>query len=207
VNDREIIRRLLEIGAGDGVRDDAVFAAARARLASPDDFDSLDAVARAAYQTACDKGWHRTREAAAAEAASVRLAMLFLATHGYGADDLAPLADVHARLLRAVDLADGVDIPAELALIHEEVSEALQAYRDPRMHPRRCYVSRGDEIVDVTDGMGAAGKPEGLALELVDVLIRVLKLGVAARLPIAAELRRKMAYNAARPARHGGKRL
>lgn len=64
-----------------------------------------------------------------------------------------------------------------LALIHSEVSEALEAYRD-----------RDD------DGIGE---------ELADIVIRTMDLAEGLGYDIEAEMLRKMKYNKTRPRMHG----
>ena len=83
------------------------------------------------------------------------------------------------------------NIPERLALIHSEVSEALEDYRDGKMS------------LVLTD----SGKPIGFPSELADILIRVLDL--AAHLGIDADhaVRVKMEYNSGRPHKHGRKVL
>ena len=88
----------------------------------------------------------------------------------------------------------------EIALFHSEVSEALEAYRD------------GDDVTRITHAPKAAGdqsksKPEGVAVELADVLIRIFDTCGARGIPLEEALGAKMAYNKTRPHRHGGKRI
>lgn len=80
---------------------------------------------------------------------------------------------------------------ALLALVHSETSEALEAYR-----------ARGLEAWTRVDG-----KPEGVAAELADVVIRVADLAGYLGIDLGAAIRGKMEFNAGRPHRHGGKNL
>lgn len=78
-----------------------------------------------------------------------------------------------------------------IALLHSEASEALDAYRirGPSTH--------------TTD----TGKPDDVASELADVLIRLLDTCEVYGVDLEWEYERKMAYNWTRDFRHGGKRL
>ena len=78
-------------------------------------------------------------------------------------------------------------IPEKLALIHSEVSEALEDYRDGAM---------------VTT-VGETGKPVGFPSELADIVIRVCDLAGALGVDLEAEIAQKMRHNASRPRKHG----
>lgn len=78
----------------------------------------------------------------------------------------------------------------DIALLHSEVSEALEAYRD------------GDWGSTREDG-----KPEGVDSELADVLIRLLDMTHRYSIDIEEVTLRKLEYNAGRGHRHGGKAL
>lgn len=77
----------------------------------------------------------------------------------------------------------------KLALITTEVSEAIEAVREGRFFTLRIR-----------------GKPEGMASELADIVIRTVHLADLLGIDLAEEIRVKMAYNEKRPFRHGGKR-
>ena len=81
---------------------------------------------------------------------------------------------------------------ALLALIHGEVSEAVEAVRSGDWEYRVC-----DE-----EGRSVA-KPEGFPIELGDIVGRVLDLAVALGIDLETCLADKNRYNKTRPYRHG----
>lgn len=98
-------------------------------------------------------------------------------------------------LLRREDgevIVDFNRVGALIALIHSEASEALEEARKGADH----------FLVRVQDG-----KPEGVVVELADVIIRVLDMAAALELDLESAVVLKMAYNRTRPHRHGNKTL
>lgn len=79
-----------------------------------------------------------------------------------------------------------------IALMHSELSEALEEYRN------------GHALDEVYFN---DGKPEGVPVELADVIIRILNFCGQYNVDMEEALRVKMAYNETRPFRHGGKKL
>ena len=78
--------------------------------------------------------------------------------------------------------------PELIALMHSELSEALEAWRE-----------RKPPVYFVED------RPEGWAVELIDCVIRILDTLTRENQDTEDILRRKMQYNEGRPYRHGGK--
>lgn len=84
--------------------------------------------------------------------------------------------------------------PAEiLALVHSEVSEALEEIRN------------GHEPTDIY--FGDKGKPEGYLVELADAVIRILDEFDFHGVDAEKVIQMKVDYNATRPHLHGGKTL
>lgn len=76
-----------------------------------------------------------------------------------------------------------------VALCHSELSEAVEEYR------------AGRPMVWANVG----GKPEGIAVEMADCLIRILDWFGHEGLDVDEIVRQKMAYNRGRPYKHGKK--
>jgi len=81
-----------------------------------------------------------------------------------------------------------------LALIHSEVSEALEVYR----------LKGKDSLKE--NWLDEKGKPEGFTVELADVVIRIADLCGELGLDLESALTTKLSYNQSRPYRHGNKK-
>lgn len=93
-----------------------------------------------------------------------------------------------------------------LMLMTSELAEALESHR--RSEPVLWYKHRDDHDKDWTqlrEVDGELGKPEGIAAELADCIIRILDTCQTLDIPIVQALLEKHAYNITRPYRHGGK--
>lgn len=89
--------------------------------------------------------------------------------------------------------------PEHLCLFHSEISEALEEYR------KGCGPTVTYYKTDPIDGKPLSAKPEGIPTELADLLIRVLDTCGHYGIDIDHAVEMKLAYNATRGHRHGGK--
>lgn len=92
-----------------------------------------------------------------------------------------------------------------IALIHSELSEALEEYRDAK--PDFYYLQKeADETIIKTSLEDYRGeKPEGIAVELADAIIRILDYCGHKGIDIEQTIRIKHEYNKSREYKHGGK--
>mgnify|MGYP000695841195 CR=1 FL=1 len=93
---------------------------------------------------------------------------------------------------------------AKLAMVHSEVSEAVACVRDGELG---LYWTWGGIIDRDPDTRHPTAKPEGLPIELADIVLRVADLAGRLGIDLQDAIAQKMAYNKTRPHRHGGKRL
>lgn len=111
----------------------------------------------------------------------------------------------HDRFLsvKAADPTAAVEhIIVKLALIGTEAAEAIEDVRDrgvgaltePLIHTRPANWREGD-----------SRKPDGVAAELADVVIRALDTAAMLGIDLEVVVREKLAYNATRGRHHGGK--
>jgi hypothetical protein len=84
---------------------------------------------------------------------------------------------------------DEPTIPYQLALMHKELSSALEHWRDDRMQMSLHN-----------------GKPTGFPVELADIIIRVTETAYVMGIDLDEVVAVKMKYNTERPMRHGRKR-
>jgi len=124
---------------------------------------------------------------------------------GYLTSDTKSIAQMTAEI-RGVNVEKGWREPGKntfgdyIALLHSEVSEALEAYRIWKLMD-------GTAGSDITPGGNPGAKPQGVGSEMADVFIRLLDMCDVYRIDLEAEYERKLAYNRTRPYQHGGKVL
>lgn len=82
----------------------------------------------------------------------------------------------------------------DIALIHSEASEALEHWRNER------------HLTEIFYTEDKPNKPDGIPIELADIIIRALHLAAIHKIDIEAAMKLKLEYNTTRSHRHGGKK-
>lgn len=100
-----------------------------------------------------------------------------------------------------------------IALCHAELSEALEEYRNEDVTKNAIniqglpmlYYSGGGYIANGVTNV--CKKPEGIAVELADCILRILDYCGKENIDIETILKIKHEYNKGRPYKHGGKKI
>ena len=106
--------------------------------------------------------------------------------------------------------------PEVAVMIHAEISEAVEEWRSGNpviygtcaLSPENCKFSKICDNVGHPSGADTEGncKPEGVAVELCDAVMRIMDFLAFMGVDIEAVLMAKHEYNKGREYRHGGKR-
>lgn len=98
-----------------------------------------------------------------------------------------------------------------VALCHSELSEALEEYRNGQPLAWAIVLEGDDDTVPRRETDPALWtpdqKPEGIAVEMIDCIIRILDWCGHAGVDVEQLLMIKHEYNKGRPYKHGGKRI
>ena len=116
--------------------------------------------------------------------------------------------EVHRNAVALGDWQTPPALPEALCLIHAELSQALQEYQEgnPLVYGTCALAAEDCKFSGVCDKVGRPGesegidgpcKPEGIAVELADVILRTLDLMAALGVDVDAVVMAKHKYNLA----------
>jgi len=92
-----------------------------------------------------------------------------------------------------------------IALIHSELSEALEFARDERYQLNEIIYTNPTNGCSNKEKNDLYVKPDGFAVEIADAVIRIADLCGYLGIDLEKAIKTKIAYNKTRKNRHGGK--
>lgn len=122
--------------------------------------------------------------------------------HGFYEAEMDMIDAVGGDLDRSIALQHFV-FAQRIALIHSELSEALEADRNNRFARNVGTVEIALERNTSYESVFRAAIKDSVEDEIADALIRILDLCAARNIDIGTHVRLKMAYNSGRPRKHG----
>lgn len=140
-----------------------------------------------------DKAQHTKRLANAEYEVAAWLRAFEAYPYPNDAPSISNLVDLAYKNAKAKGFYDTpVEFGTRIALMHEELSEALAEFRNHK--PYALVYTEGDST-----------KPEGIPVELADCVIRIFDAAGYYKIDLQAAILLKMAYNSTRAYRHGNK--
>lgn len=118
-------------------------------------------------------------------------------------------AEVHQNAVEKGWWDKAISFGDIIALCHSELSEALEAHRNGEELVHGCcgHCAYEDGCDHPAPEGETACKPEGVAVEMIDCILRILDWCAKEGVDVDGVLRMKLNYNKGRTYRHGGKAL
>lgn len=141
-----------------------------------------------------------------------------MSTESFDASSSLAVLQYHAHRIGTQHGFTEASVAEDIALMHSELSEALEDHRDGKMpnvmtyaEKRIAYDDSGNqhsyEVHFAEQDERGTRKPCGIPSEMADVVVRILHFCGKHGVPLGQAITEKMHYNESRPAKHGGKVL